>query len=309
MSTDNVEDLIALARRRQLGEPAARRLQMVLHTSTSARVLHDVGSSFDEARTERAGDAELLARVTERVRARLDTKPAPATSKRRQRWMIAAVGFLIAGSAAASAIRFQWFDSGAGPHSGAPATQASAPTSPHATSSHPTLTAPAEPLARSTPEQRGPENTGAESTPTPASAASSSGLGHAHARAAAPAKTAEALFKAGNDARKAGRQASALATYRQLQRSFPGSPEARLSQVLSGRMLLAMGRTGAALDQFESYLRGGGHGGLAEEALWGKAQALSRLGRSSEEQRVWRTLLARFPKSVYAATARQRLER
>jgi hypothetical protein len=79
--------------------------------------------------------------------------------------------------------------------------------------------------------------------------------------------------------------------------------------VLSGRLLLSQGRASQALWQFEGYLRGGSTGGLGEEALWGKAQALSTLGRNAEERQVWRTLLERYPESVYAPTARRHLNR
>jgi hypothetical protein len=50
-------------------------------------------------------------------------------------------------------------------------------------------------------------------------------------------------------------------------------------------------------------------GALAEEALHGKAQALRSLGRASEENETWQLLLERFPKSIHAKTARERLQR
>jgi len=120
-------------------------------------------------------------------------------------------------------------------------------------------------------------------------------------------EAAGSLFKQANDSRKAGASNRALALYQRLQQRFPASPEAQVSLVLSGRLLLASGQSSRALSQFDRYLRAGGRGGLTEEALSGKAQALAALGRSDEEQQVWRTLLAQFPNSVYAHKARERL--
>jgi TolA-binding protein len=127
--------------------------------------------------------------------------------------------------------------------------------------------------------------------------------------AASPA-TAEgpaALFSAANTARRTGRASQAIALYRELQQGYPSSAEASLSRVSLGRLLLARGQLDGALVQFSTYLRGGGP--LEEEALLGKAKTLAALGRTGDERATWQALLRRFPRSVYAAEARERLGR
>jgi TolA-binding protein len=306
MGHDNVDDLIALARRGKLGEPEARRLEMVLKTSDTTRALYEVGASFDRTLTGRSGDEELLARVRDRVTARVATRVVAGAPPLRQRRRLLALALLVAGGAAASVVGLPTFTSrGQGQTA---ALGSSVPTASTGTSATAKL-GPAVPTRHEADvrdgERVGKNEPGARSTAAGAPQPTS----HVPNAVSASELTARELFATGNAARKSGAQANALATYHKLQQTFPGSPEARLSQVLSGRMLLGLGRTDAALAQFDRYLAGGAEGGLAEEALWGKAQALSRLGRTGDERRVWRTLLARFPKSVYATTARQRLER
>jgi outer membrane protein assembly factor BamD (BamD/ComL family) len=99
--------------------------------------------------------------------------------------------------------------------------------------------------------------------------------------------------------------ARASALLDELERRFPGSPEARVALVSLGKLQMLSGAPAAALERFSSYLQSGGP--LEEEALVGRAQALAKLGRSSEERATWQALLVRFPGSVYAAQARERL--
>jgi hypothetical protein len=70
-------------------------------------------------------------------------------------------------------------------------------------------------------------------------------------------------------------------------------------------VLLLMGRSGEAEQQFALYSSTGGT--LSEEALVGQAQSLERLARASDELKVWQRLLHDFPRSVYAAEATQRV--
>jgi hypothetical protein len=101
----------------------------------------------------------------------------------------------------------------------------------------------------------------------------------------------------------------ATRTYRELQASFPGSQEELVSRVTLGRLLLdRVGDARGALVQFDSYLANPTHGALREEALIGRALALGRLGRRSEEKSAWSALLADYASSAYAERARVRLE-
>jgi len=71
---------------------------------------------------------------------------------------------------------------------------------------------------------------------------------------------------------------------------------------------LRRGASSAALEQFDAYLRKHPGGGLSEEALRGKAEALGRLGRGAEARSTWQELLSRFPESAYADLARSHLK-
>lgn len=121
------------------------------------------------------------------------------------------------------------------------------------------------------------------------------------------ALSAAQLFSDANQARRASNPARATELYRLLQRKFPRSQEAQLSLVTLGSLQLNGGNAGGALATFNRYLSHGGRS-LEAEALYGKAQALRRLGRTSEERSVWERLLARYPGSGYAPQARERLD-
>jgi TolA-binding protein len=121
--------------------------------------------------------------------------------------------------------------------------------------------------------------------------------------------TASELFARANSLRRGGQTADAVHAYRALEQSFPGSPEALVSRVTLGRLLLDRGiDVRAALVEFDAYLSRAPKGPLAEEALIGRALSLGRLGRTADERGAWRSLLATHPKSTYAARAQARIE-
>ncbi|CAN91645.1 putative membrane protein [Sorangium cellulosum So ce56] len=134
----------------------------------------------------------------------------------------------------------------------------------------------------------------------PSAAASSPG-------APPTASTAEQLFREANDARRAGRSRRAIELYRALQRGFASSPEATLSLVSLGGLLLHDGSPAAALAQFDRYLGVAGPRPLAVEALYGRGRALRALGRAGDEAQAWRRLLREHPGSPYVEHARRRL--
>ncbi|MGK3991061.1 tetratricopeptide repeat protein [Sorangium sp. So ce136] len=126
--------------------------------------------------------------------------------------------------------------------------------------------------------------------------------------AAAPsARTAEQLFREANEARRAGSAQRAIELYRALQKGFARSPEATLSLVSLGSLLLNSGSPAAALAQFDRYLGSAGARPLAVEALYGRGRALRALGRSADEAQSWRRLLREHPSSPYVEHARRRL--
>ncbi|RLB47098.1 MAG: hypothetical protein DRI90_26695 [Deltaproteobacteria bacterium] len=118
---------------------------------------------------------------------------------------------------------------------------------------------------------------------------------------------AMALFDQAATARARGDYDQALTLYRELQRRFPGSAEARTSRAIVARLLLDTGDAEAALADYGEYLADGG-APLTEEAMVGQARAYQRLGRTDEERAAWQALLSRFPKSMHGAHARARLQ-
>jgi hypothetical protein len=70
--------------------------------------------------------------------------------------------------------------------------------------------------------------------------------------------------------------------------------------------LLRQRRPADALAQFDRHLKAGGE--VGEEALAGRAAALEELHRTVEAIAAWKSLLARYPGSVYAGRARARLD-
>ncbi|WP_437726339.1 tetratricopeptide repeat protein [Sorangium sp. So ce861] len=157
------------------------------------------------------------------------------------------------------------------------------------------------PPARSTPPAALPEV--AAPGPRPRDAA----RGPSAAAPSSAAATAEQLFREANDARRAGSSQRAIELYRSLQKSFAASPEATLSLVSLGSLLLNTGSPGAALAQFDRYLGVAGSRPLSVEALYGRGRALRALGRSADEAQNWRRLLREHPGSPYVEHARRRL--
>jgi TolA-binding protein len=124
--------------------------------------------------------------------------------------------------------------------------------------------------------------------------------------AEAEPRTAASLFGAANRARRYGDTAQAMALYHALQASFPASEEARLSRATLATLELDRGDPGAALDGFDRYIEQGGSA-LSVEALVGRAAALSKLGKASEELASWKEIARRFPGTVHAKRAAARI--
>jgi TolA-binding protein len=138
------------------------------------------------------------------------------------------------------------------------------------------------------------------------------GLVHADSPHALEGSAARDLFAQGNAKRRAGDEPGARRLYQELQQRYPRSPEAEVSRVALGRLLLDRSQdANAALEQFDRAIHSPGQAGqgeLAEEALFGRATALMRLGRTDDERKTWLELLERFPGSVYADRAHTRLD-
>jgi hypothetical protein len=144
---------------------------------------------------------------------------------------------------------------------------------------------------------------------TPAAPVAAIALGHRTRTAQRDATTRpSALLRQASEARRTGDAERAIGFYRRLQRNFPRSPEAMLSAVSLGGLLLDRRLPRAALTQFDAYLGASKGGVLIPEALYGRGRALAALGDRPEERRSWERLLADFPDSAYGPFARRRLQ-
>jgi len=122
------------------------------------------------------------------------------------------------------------------------------------------------------------------------------------ARAAVP--DAATLLQRARIARAEGAMADAASHYRRLLRSYPRSSLAGPAWVALGQVELSRGRTRAALEAFDRYLQRGGP--LAEEAAYGRIEALRTLGRTDDERAATERFLAKYPGSSYAGRLRRR---
>lgn len=165
----------------------------------------------------------------------------------------------------------------------------------------------AEPRATPTVSKPHPSDVAKTRTASPASSSTELGSkpGSAEVTSVEPPSAAK-LFAEANLARRAGHVGRASGLYHLLQEQYPGSPEAELSRVTLATLLLNAGDASGALAGFERYLAGPSHA-LEAEALVGRARALQRLGSRQLETAAWREVQRRFPGSVYARQATERL--
>lgn len=128
------------------------------------------------------------------------------------------------------------------------------------------------------------------------------------ARIEGPSRTttpdAASLLRQARAARAEGSMADAAALYRRLLRAHPRAASSGPAWVALGQVELARGRAKAALEAFDRYLARGGP--LAEEAAYGRIEALHALGRTADEQAASARFLTKYPGSSYAAKLRRR---
>jgi TolA-binding protein len=296
------DDLSAYARRGELDEAAEKQLLRLLGSSEEARLVHDAGREFDREDAAFPDDPALADRIVERVFA-ARPRPRPAPAKRP--WLKTALGggAVIAAMAAAGPLLERVGDESSSP------SEAAAPSAPPV----------AKPSAAAAPPPRASAASPLESPPPPRPGLSTHAPGRApraEARAVPSASTtpiptnesASDLFARANQARRGGNTSDAIGLYQRLQQQFPASAEALSAAIALGMLELKANRLSGALSQFETYLARAPGGSLAPEALWGRAQALSGLGRRSASEESLRLLLKRYPKSAYADAARAKLE-
>lgn len=125
--------------------------------------------------------------------------------------------------------------------------------------------------------------------------------------AAAAADSALDLLSQAQTARAHAQFDRALAVYRTLAESYPGSRAERASRIARARLLLDAGDATQALQLFERYLASSPAGPLAEEAQLGRALSLERLGERDQAHQAWQELLSAHPASLHARLARERM--
>jgi ferric-dicitrate binding protein FerR (iron transport regulator)/TolA-binding protein len=129
------------------------------------------------------------------------------------------------------------------------------------------------------------------------------------ARPPARSRQAPDLLQQARRLRSARDYRGAARVYQEIVSRYPRSAEARVSRVSLGMLYLgSLWKPSRALQAFDAYLSAHPKGGLAPEARFGRAKALRALGRRAEEIRALEALIQRHPRSVQAATARQRLQ-
>ena len=303
MNTPCPEELLERARRQFLSPAERARLEAHLSHCEACSLELQWGAVFDRTLGERAGDDIMASRVANRVLRRWQPRRRRSTrSARRIAWMASAAAIMALATMATAAL---WHKRA----SIVPRPSASlAPIAPQRVArvqhdaivpvaiAPPPLAPPAAPVEPVTNRSLG------RASPTPLHRDS-------HPVSAADAPTPSQLFARANDARHRGELQPAVGLYRTLERQYPNAAESAPTHVVLGRLLLTDGVNdpSGALAQFDSYLAASPHGTLVEEALRGRARALDRLGRSRDALEAWRTVLERFPNSIYSAHARQRL--
>jgi TolA-binding protein len=289
------DDLLLAARQGSLNPRDEARLDFHLARCGRCRAALDVGRAFDLDLQAQTFDDAIATRIA-----------AAITRRPRRKWPIYAfaAGALFGGSVAVAAVaphlKGYWertrelFESNAA---------SDANSGEHAGVKHGAETKPvtSEPLLPA------PSITSNVDAPAIASAELAAASAHSPSRSANVSEGgARALFSEANGLRSHGDASAARARYLELQARYPDSSEARVSLVSLGRLELSVDPK-TALAHFDAYLRRADHGTLTEEALFGRASALQRLGRTREERSTWQQLLDQFPSSIYRQRATSRL--
>jgi len=285
-------DLLERERRGALSGSDRLALDAHLEVCGACRMARDVYASFQEESGVEVEDAARIERLSAVARRWAQRKGRPSSriyrgaSAARGLALSIGVAILVAGTASATA---WWW------HRPTEPVRTAAPAAHVVTR----IAAPARPLHRAPREAPAPE----EAPPAPVAVRTPARPHPSHEDVA----TAPVLLRQAGEARQRGDADRAIALYRRLQHDFRDTPEAVLSSVPMGGLLLARGLPRAALAQYELYL-GSAHGGvLIPEALYGRGRALSALGDRQEEARTWKRLLGDFPGSVYVMHAKRRL--
>lgn len=300
-------DVLCQARRRPLSREEQRRLEELVGQSPEARLLHSAGLSFDRDSSAQQDDDVLIARIA--AAAERSTTPVVRPARRRRRPLLALLvaTLAIAGTAGAGVgVVYLVRAPGAATRTASQNLARPSDTQPLAAKLVPRHAAPAvSSAATEAAEQAAAEPEGAQPPRAAQPMPTPSGKHKGQTSAVPGVVGASALFEEANRKRLEGDTAGAVMLYRLLTQRHAGSAEAHLAQLSLGKLLLSSNSAGAALQHFRHAAASGG--ALAAEGLWGEANALRVLGRTSEERAVLERLLVLFPNGAYANAARKRL--
>jgi len=291
------DDLVMRGHRKELSQIERRALAVHLDQCPACRAASAVATLFDAIPDVQPGDEALIAAVATRT---LQPHRSPVA----RRWLpVAAAVIVVVASGAAAATwvalrRNQQQESPKAEIVSLPGRERLGRTQPGAKDTGiavaPGIEAPeaalVSPLAVARPEFR------PRRQPQPT--------------AAPPPKKDDAasLFAAANAVRRAGELGQAMGLYQSLRRQFPESGQALLASLSVADILLDLGDPAGAIGAYDSYLNRNPPGALTEEALFGRARCLARLGRPVEERQTWEELVRHYPRSAYRPSADRRLQ-
>ena len=288
-------ELLGQSRRGALTDAGRLAFDAHLAACASCRLAREVLADFDQVDVVDIRDGARVRALVDTAR-RLkagSTAPGRPRSQRRLRAAAAAAALIVCGGSASAAV---WLWRRPAP---LPATVAQAPVGATVETTRPPSRAP---VAAPAPIAALAETPAVAPPVARHRLAARAAVAPGDARASAAALLADA-----GRARGEGQIERAVSLYRRLQREFPGTPEALVSAVPLGRLLLDGGAARPALAAFDGYLRDAPGGPLVAEALYGKGRALELLGDGAQERQTWERLITDHAGSVYVPHARRRL--
>ena len=256
---------------------------MIEPSDAEDRIWQRAQHAFDEEDAALGTDSK----ATERVLARLLADPPRVVRPRRFRpvVLLAAAALLVVSIAGAVVGVLRSRDAAAPSSASSASSASSVPSSTHV------IAPPLEPVEPVAPSEAPSANSPASEAPP----------------ASEPQQSAAELLSAAGQARRQGQNGRAMRLLERLQTRYPSSPEAQASDITLGMLRLQGGSPGVALSAFDRYLLRSPSGARAPDALWGRAQALSALGRKDEAKKSLELLLGRYPKSPYTSAAQAKL--
>ncbi|HET7543813.1 MAG TPA: hypothetical protein VFK05_28270 [Polyangiaceae bacterium] len=310
------EDLLVLARKRQLSEEEERRLAIARQSSRELECLYRAGLAFDAEAGLQAGDEARVSRLVERTLQRIEqsdprappaahgalpkaSRPSGAALVARYFAVSLGVGIFLCVTLASA---WEFVEKRAARQRAeqqAQQAQMARTAARHRLQKPAAPNAAPPPLPPAAPAATQSAPTGASGDPAhPAPVP----VGPARKPTVDEPLTSSELFARANQARRDGDIEQAITLYERLEQTYPNSVEAEDAKILRGNLLLMQRSPRAALREFEGYRLGA----LSLEAVWGRAQALRKL-ESPEERAVLLELVRDYPHSPYAEAAKKRL--